>query len=200
MNKKLAPLVVICGLSPLVPLPFVDGWCNRRVTRSLLAGLAKERGVELDAATLHTLTRDNSSMILGCLAAVFIWPFKKLLGTFFVVFIIKEMIDTAAIAAHKAAMLAHALDRGVFADGGDRATSAAHVREAMDTALAAHRTSPVGRGLRRMENADVPVPDGADGILRMVTGLRRHAGGASVQATFAESLEKRQLVGTPGER
>lgn len=200
MNKKLAPLVVICGLSPLVPLPFLDGWANRRVTRSLLAGLAKDRGVELDPATLHTLTRDDSSMILGCLAAVFIWPFKKLLGTFFVVFIVKEMIDTAALAAHRAAMLAHALDRGLFANPGDRAATAAHVREAMDAALAAHRTSPVGRGLRRLQNPDVPVPEGADSLVRMVTGLHRHAGGAGVQATFAESLEKRPLVGTPGER
>lgn len=194
MNPRLAPLVVICGLCTLVPLPILDDWCERRVTRTLLSGIAKDRGVELEAAALHTLTEDRSSMLLGCLFSMFIWPFKKLFSTFFVVFIIKQGIDKATLAAHRAAMVRVALDQGLLTASTLQAGEAERVRDAMDAAIAGVRTSPLGRGLRRLANPEIPVPDGADGLVRLVEGLRRYGGGAPVVEAFAARLAVR-----PGE-
>lgn len=200
MNPRLAPLIVICGLCTLVPLPILDDWCERRVTRTLISGIAKSHGVELEAAALHTLTEDRSSMLLGCLFSMFIWPFKKLFSTFFVVFIIKQVIDKAALAAHRAAMVRVALDRGMLASPMEQAGDAERVRDAMDAAIAGVRTSPVGRGLRRLANPEVPVPEGADGLVRLVESLRRYGGGAPVVDAFATQLQGPPVVATSGER
>lgn len=183
--------MVLCGLCTLIPLPFLDGWCERRVTRKLLDATAKARGVELDAAVLYTLTHDRSSMLLGCLYAVFIWPFKKLFSTLFVILVIKQAFDAAALAAHRAAMLRLALDRGLLASPALQAIEGERVRDAMDATLSDVRTSPLGRALRRLRNPAVPVPEDADPLVRVVESMRRYAGAGPVLDKFAAVLDGR---------
>jgi hypothetical protein len=179
-----ARLAFVCGLCALIPLPWVDEYAERRTRRHMYEKVAAARGVELDAATLDTLTEDRSSLLVGCLVGVVRWPLKKLFRTVFYFLTVKDVIDGVAHAGLCAAMVDRAMAKGLLPG------RAAQVRADIDLTLERHRWSPVSRFLTAGER-----PEGAwiggsdDSLAKMVAWLYRHAGGAMIVRHFEGRLE-----------
>ena len=178
MSPETAHRALLCGLTMLIPLPWLDEYVERRVTRHLLHGLAEARATPLSPEVLHVLTEDRSSLMLGCLYAVVLWPVKKLFRTVFYFLTVKDVFDAIARAAHRAALVELALARGLLPD------HAAEVRTVMDTLLARHRVSPVTRTLWRQERPALAELDTTDPAVRLVRWLQRHGGGEVLLQEF----------------
>ncbi len=191
MNARVVPLAVLCGLCVLIPLPLLDGWVERRITRNIYAGVAKDHGMEIEPGALHVLTQDRSSILMGCLYSVFIWPIKKLFSTIFFLLVVKQVIDGVANALHRAEMIRHALAEGLLPPGEGQAVEAERVRTAMDTVFATVSTSPVGRGFRRQPAPPHVDPAGKDPLVRVAVSVHRFGGGRFVTEKFAEVVAKR---------
>lgn len=175
---RVSHYALLCGLSAFVPLPWVDGWCERRARRSLYAEIARSMEIPLELDVLTVLTEDRSSLVLGCLGAAVIWPLKKLLRTIFFIFLVKDCVDGVTRAGLCAAMLESALKRGVLPG------RASEVRAAMDAALDRFQWSPVSRTLMRRERPEAPWIHAGDPVTGMVGALYRHGGGGLVLADF----------------
>lgn len=184
MNPEIPRYALFCGLCALIPLPWIDQVLERRARRRLYTMVAEGRGATLDEASLHVLTEDRSSMVLGCLVVAFLWPLKKLFRTFLYVLTLKDVVDGVALAAHRAKMIDLALARGLLP------ARASEVRGEIDAVLSRWRWSPVSRVLMGHERPVaewLPVEDGLTGV---VGALHRHGGGALVLADFTARLEK----------
>lgn len=181
MSPSTARLAMACGLAMLIPLPLLDEYVARRITRRMFAGQARERGVELPDEALHLLTEDRSSMVTGCLVALVIWPLKKLFRTVLYFLTVKDVLDAATVAAHRATMMGIALDAGVLP------ANASEVRALMDTVLARYRTSPVSRSLWLQDRPalDLAPPTGWGRALRW---LQRHGAGGLLVPEFRSRL------------
>lgn len=182
MNRDTAPLTLLCGLAMLIPLPWVDEYVERRVTRQLYQRVASRRGVTLGDEPLDLLVEDRSNLAVAVGLAVLKWPFKKLFKTVFYFLTLKDALDAVARAAHRATLLDEALERGLLPD------RARDVRAWMDHALSRVRTSPVTRPLYRQARPPLPLPEPEDPIARAVRWLQRHGGGAVVLETFRARL------------
>lgn len=180
MSPKVAQYALFAGLCAFVPVPLLDGWLERKATRAMLVALAESRGRTLEPAALDILVEDRSSLLLGCLGVVFIWPIKKLFRTLFYFLTIKDVIDGVALASLRAAMVDAALHRLPGDVKG--------VRDVMDVTLGRWQWSPVSRVFLRGERPEAVwlVPDAND----LGVGLLfRHAGGGAVVADFQKRLE-----------
>lgn len=170
-----------CGLAMLIPLPLVDEYVVRRLTRRMFAEQARERGVEVPDEALHLLTEDRSSLVSGCLVALVVWPLKKLFRTVLYFLTVKDVLDAATVAAHRATMFGIALDAGVLP------AHASEVRALMDTVLARYRTSPVSRSLWLQERPAIELPPVA-GPGRVLRWLQKHGAGGLLVPEFRSRL------------
>ena len=188
MSTAIARYTLLCGLTPLIPIPFLDEWVERSIRRQLYKEVAAQRGVTLDESALDVLTEDRASMLVGCLVVAVKWPIKKLFRTFFYFLTIKDVIDYAARAAHYGAMLDAAIVHGVPASGMG-AKRSRQVRADMDVTLDRFRWSPVSRILMRGERTEAEWIAGDDPLAKAVTWLFRAGGGGPLLASFQSRLK-----------
>lgn len=182
MTRETTPLVVLCGAAMLIPLPWVDGWVERRVTRRLLQEVARERGVTLADEHLDVLVGDRSSLVLGVVQAVVVWPLKKLFKTVLYFLTVKDVLDGVARAAHRVTLVDDALARGLLP------ARVEEVRRAMDHALERVMVSPVVRPLYGHDRPELPTSLPEDPTARAVRWLQRQGGGAVVLETYRRRL------------
>lgn len=182
MSPKIAHYAIAAGLCAFVPIPLLDAWLERKATRAMFAAIAEDAGRTLDDATLDKLVEDRSSMLLGCLGMMVVWPIKKLFRTVLYFLTIKDVVDGIAAAALRGAMVHRALASGALDTTGPAGT-----RSAMDATLGRWTHSPVNRVLFRGERppAEWLVREEAGAI---VDALYRHAGGGPILADFEQRL------------
>lgn len=183
MKPALTRWAFLCGCARLVPLPFVDDWLERRFTRALFQAIAESHGVALSDEALAALTEDRSSLALGCLTLLVVWPLKKLFRTVLYFLTVKDFLDAVTRAAHRATLVDIAFAEGLLPG------HAAGVRDTMDTLLDRVRHSPVTRPLYRQERPDLPFPPASDGVTRFVHWLQRHGGGGVLVPQFHARLD-----------
>lgn len=189
MSPKIAHYAVAAGLCAFVPIPLLDAWLERKATRAMFAAIAEDAGRPLDAETLDKLVEDRSSLLLGCLGMMVVWPIKKLFRTVLYFLTLKDVVDGIAAAALRGAMVHRALTSGALDTTGPAGT-----RSAMDTTLDRWTHSPVSRFVFRGERppAEWLVREEAGAL---VDALYRHAGGGPILADFEQRLA--QLRDTP---
>lgn len=132
---------LLVSLCALVPVPILDGWIENRLRRRLARKIAARHGKELPGAELATLADAPSGGCLGLVAAIVLWPIKKLLKTITIVFQAKGIADTFSEVVHRSLLLEDAFEAGYLP--GDPA----RVRRAMDQALTHVDTRPIERTL-----------------------------------------------------
>jgi hypothetical protein len=181
MTQKIAAHALLAGCCALVPLPILDTWLERKATRRMYTFLLESSGKTLDDAALDLLVEDRSSLLLGCLSVVVIWPLKKLFRTFFYFLTIKDVIDGTAEAAIRAAMLEVSYTRLPH--------DAKGVRDVMDATLEKWRFSPVTRFLTRGERPPTTWLAASDWAGRTVGWLYGHAGGGAILEDYKKRLE-----------
>ncbi|MFN7143170.1 MAG: hypothetical protein ACK4YP_05295 [Myxococcota bacterium] len=182
MSPKIAHYAVAAGLCAFVPIPLLDAWLERKATRAMYKAIAEDAGRPLDDAALDTLVEDRSSLLLGCLGAMIVWPIKKLFRTVLYFLTVKDVVDGIAAAALRGAMVHRALASGALDTTGPVGT-----RSAIDATLDRWTHSPVSRFVFRGERppAEWLVREEAGAL---VDALYRHAGGGPILADFEQRL------------
>jgi hypothetical protein len=172
--------LVVSGAALMVPVPFLDDYLSRRALRRAIVADTPE-GHPLPASALDALTADRESMLLGCLRTAIVWPIKKLFKTIFWFFTAKDILDRIAWSGQVFVNARVARARGWLPE------HATLVRDATDATFQKFRWSPVTRPLMRYERP--PLPSAGAGLAGLVTWLRRHAGGALLDADFLTRAE-----------
>ena len=144
-DDPISQQVLGIALTPLIPLPFVDGFIRTRLLRAIYSRLGEQGGRPLDTAALKHLTEFRGSLVLGCIFAVLWWPIRKFVRTLVYVLTLKECVDVLGDAAMRVAMVKAAVEAGALPQ------HAKEVRDAMERAEKAHGASPVMTFIRRKD-------------------------------------------------
>lgn len=138
--------VVLIGLTPFIPVPFVDDYVKNRIQRRMVRRLAIANGIDLSAGDVATLGDDASGTWRGRILGLALIPVKRVFRKVFFVLGIKGIIDVASIAWHRAFLIDHALASGLCAPIGKN--SATKVRAAIDAVCAEVPVTPLEPALK----------------------------------------------------
>jgi len=104
---------VLVGLSPLVPVPFVDDWLKNYFRRRMVKSLASSHNQILSNDALKALVEEKGGgCLLGCLGAVIIYPLKKIFRKFFYFLEWKRAVDLTSHTYHYGYVVDYALREG----------------------------------------------------------------------------------------
>lgn len=120
---------LLVALTALIPIPLLDTGVENYLRRRMVRALAGRHGVTLDEEAVGVLGNAPGGGCVGCVWAMVMWPIKKVLRTFLIVFQVKAIADVASEVLHRGLMLEEALEMGWIP--GD----ARKVRRAMDRSL-----------------------------------------------------------------
>ena len=137
---------VLCGLTPLIPVPFVDDIARNYFRRQLLQKLAAAHGQTLTASDLQVLADEQSKGCLrGCLGTALIYPVKFLFRKIFFFLEGKRAIDTASTTYYFGFLADYALQNGWCAPNKHSATE---LRAAIDAIIVETDPSFINRAMK----------------------------------------------------
>ena len=176
---------VLSGLTPLIPVPFVDDLANAYFRRRMVRGLAAARSLPFPETDVRTMTDEPSrGCLLGCLVAPILYLLKRVFRKIFYFLEWKRAIDTASQTYHFGSVLDHAFERRWPAPAGS--VEAARLRAAIDAVLARRGTSPIDKAIREtFERSKGAVFGAAAALKRAVSGLTRRARAEQVESAIA---------------
>lgn len=183
----LSRYALMVSLCELIPVPLVDGIVANLLRRRLVGRLAREHGVTLDDEAIDVLGTAPGGGCLGCALGAVLWPFKKLLRTFFFVLMLKKMVDEFSDVVHRGLMLHEAFEQDWLP--GD----AGRVRKAMDTAVSKIDIRLVERTLLGTFR------DGRDALNQVVHDATSRLRAATADDRARELAEQFEQDGLPDE-
>lgn len=198
-QRSITMHAVLIGLTPLIPVPFVDdmvkGYFERRLVRAL--ALAHKR--ELSEADVSTLTEERGGGCLrGCLGQVFIFPLKMIFRKVFFFLEWKRAVDLTSHSYHQGYLLDYSLREG-WLGRTPQARSADEIRTAIDDVCRAAPIKPVESAIKMsfrqsksMLKAGAKVLEQA---LRRVAGRRPDERELTEAVTAVEAEEEREIGG-----
>jgi hypothetical protein len=144
-HPLLASHAVLIGLTPLIPVPFVDDAVEGWLWRSMVRALANTRQLALADHDVRALAEGPSGSLLRTAArGVLLYPVKRLIRKAFFALEGKRMIDLTSRAYCVGYLIDVAFARGWHQPAG----RAASVREAAERACREVGTSPVESAVR----------------------------------------------------
>jgi len=183
-SARIPQSAVLVGFAALVPLPLVDELVRRYLLKSCFEEQAKAAGRPLEPGEGWALARQRSNLIVGCLLAVFWWPIKKIFRYLVFFLIVKDVMDWAADAVIRTAMVRRALERGLLPG------QAEAVWAVLDAAADAHCRSPAVRAVLDVRSAPPQVWTSTDGGLDpLFAWLARWGRGHAALAAFDAALD-----------
>lgn len=113
-QRSIITHAVLAGLTPLIPVPLLDDVVKNYFQRRMLRSLAQAHGVQLDAETIATLTKERggSGCLSGCLGQVFVLPLKLIFRKIFFFLEWKRAVDLTSHTYHQGYLLDYALREG----------------------------------------------------------------------------------------
>lgn len=113
-QKPILTYSVLVGLSPLVPVPFVDDWLVNYFRRRLVRSLASSHGQQFSDESVSLLADEKGSKgcLLGCLSMVILYPIKKIFRKVFYFLEWKRAVDLTSHTYHFGYLLNFALRDG----------------------------------------------------------------------------------------
>ena len=181
VESRVAAQAFAIGLTPFIPLPFIDEWVRARLLRKSFAAVAKSEGVELSATTLRTLSADRQGFIEGCFITLIWWPIRKLIRVVLYFLTIKESLDWTCEGVLRPEMIRHACRTGALPDDPER------VRRVMRRVMIAHPHSPVKRLLFFQKRPPMDLGQ-TTGVVRFVYRLVQLGGGAILLDAFERGM------------
>jgi len=108
---------VASGLTPLIPVPFLDDYALRQVRERMVRAALQEHSLPTPQKAVATLAGSNVSStmggrILGLLKSLALLPVKKIFRKVFLVLWVKDCVDMASITLHHGYLIQHAMARG----------------------------------------------------------------------------------------
>lgn len=183
---SIAGYSALAGLTPLIPIPFVDDVVMVRIHRRLCAVLFGLRDMELSDAGAKALTESPSKFLSSTFKKLVFWPIKKLITKIVYVLAIKSCADIAAAVFHEGWLLARALEQEYVPSdllrSGDPATMK-RLRVAIISAREAVDPSPTQAAMRSAFGVGKEV---FSSILSSVRGVLKRGGGDEDRLNAAE--------------
>jgi hypothetical protein len=196
-QRLLVTHAVLTGLTPLIPVPFLDDLVKAYFQRRLVRRLGERHGVALAPDEVSALADDPSSGCLsGCVVTLVLYPIKKLFRKIFFVLEWKRAVDTASRTYHRGLLYDYALGEGLVEKHAPPA-----VRASADAVLKLEVITPVERAIRGAFTQSKSVMRGAAEVLRKaVGGTPRGADPSDVAAAVeaVEAEEERAVGGIVG--
>lgn len=114
---RLAFHTVASGLTPLIPIPFLDDYALRQVRERMVRAVLQEHGLPTPAKAVSLLAGSHVSStlgghLLGFLKSAALFPLKKIFRKVFFVLWVKDCVDMASYSLHHGYLLQFALARG----------------------------------------------------------------------------------------
>jgi hypothetical protein len=129
---------VLTGLTPLIPVPFIDDVIYSYVMRSLVRRIAASHKHELTEHDVRVLASQPGGCGLGCVATLLIYPFKKVLRKILYFLEWKRATDVISRTYCEGYLLDEAVKEGWL-----ESHNASRVREAINAVLVRTNTSPI---------------------------------------------------------
>ena len=181
---------VLGGLTPLIPLPFVDDWVLKHMQVRMVRAIAGCHAETLDdgaATALGTQSGRDESLVLSALKKLAFFPVKKIFRTALFALIIKDLVEVTSRTYHVGYLIDHAIENGWH-----RSSPAEALRAAVDEVCRQADTSPVRRVFGTVFDESRALLGGA------VDGLRawasRVVGGGDAHAPEEHPREVDDLV------
>jgi hypothetical protein len=187
---------VLTGLTPLIPIPFVDDLVYTYFLRSMVQRLAAAHSVELSPEAVRALsTQEGGSCLLGCAGTVVLYPLKKIFRKIFFFLEWKRAADIISRTYYQGFLIDAALQTGAL-----RPDTAATVHAAINRVLARTNTSLVNRTAYGVVNQSKGALKSASGFLAGYLKIGKAPSEAEVaqQVSSVEEQEKQQISGIAG--
>lgn len=146
---------VASGLTPLIPVPFLDDYALRQVRERMVRSVLQEHGLPTPPKAVAILAGSHISSTLGgrvlnLLKSVALLPFKKIFRKAFFVLWVKDCVDMASYSLHHGYLLQHAAARGDLNVGTLQGDTPQRVHDAILAACKEMDARPVNQLLRRL--------------------------------------------------
>ncbi|NVI97616.1 hypothetical protein HV824_05735 [Myxococcus sp. AM009] len=152
---RVAFLAVVSGLTPLIPVPFLDDYALRQARESMVLTLLSEHGLPRPARAVEVLAgshlgRTAGGRLMRSLKALALFPVRKVFRKLFFVLWVKDCVDVASSALHHGYLLNHALERGDLRPEDLEGPLPGKLHDAIVAACSELDPRPVNQALRRL--------------------------------------------------
>lgn len=145
-QRVLLTHAVLVGLTPLIPVPFVDDWVKRSVERRLVRSLANNHGHPLLTRDVDALIEEEGGSLLWAIGkGIVMFPVQLVFRKLLLVLEVKRASDEASRAYHRGLLLDAVLRSRVLAPQGRH--TAAEVRTAIEAVVREASVSPLERAI-----------------------------------------------------
>ncbi|WP_242589489.1 hypothetical protein [Corallococcus macrosporus] len=146
---------VAAGLTPLIPVPFLDDYALRQVREQSVRDQFKEKGLKAPDKAVAVLAgsydeRSLGGRLVSYLKAVALFPVRKVFRKVFFVLWVKDCVDLTSVCLHHGYLLHHALQRGDLDAASLQGDAPRKVQAAIVAACAEMDARPVNQALRRL--------------------------------------------------
>ncbi|RYZ40389.1 MAG: hypothetical protein EOO71_16275 [Myxococcaceae bacterium] len=153
--SRVAFHAVAAGLTPLIPVPFLDDYALRQVREQSVRDQLKERGLKAPDKAVELLAGSHESRSLGgrlvsYLKAVALFPVRKVFRKVFFVLWVKDCVDLTSVCLHHGYLLHHALERGDLDAASLQGDAPRKVQAAILAACQEVDARPINQALRRL--------------------------------------------------
>ncbi|WP_223754007.1 hypothetical protein [Myxococcus sp. RHSTA-1-4] len=161
-NNELPPLLgrvaflsVATGLTPLIPVPFLDDYALRQTREGMVRQILRDKGLPTPDKAVEVLAGSHVGTTLGghvksLLKGVVLFPVRKVFRKVFFVLWIKDCVDVASASLHHGYLLTHAVERGDLDAGSLAGDAPPRVHDAIVAACAEMDSRPINQILRRL--------------------------------------------------
>ncbi|MBN1210185.1 MAG: hypothetical protein JXB05_35360 [Myxococcaceae bacterium] len=146
---------VASGLTPLIPIPFLDDYALRQVRERMVRAVLQEHGLPTPPKAVSVLAGSEVSTtlggrVLGTLKTLALLPLKKIFRKAFLVLWVKDCVDMASYSLHHGYLLQHAVARGDLDASTLEAEAPPRVHDAILAACKEMDSRPVNQILARL--------------------------------------------------
>jgi hypothetical protein len=192
---------VLAGLTPLIPIPFVDDLLKTYFKRRMVRKLAAAQSQYLNDTDVAKLADDpDSGCLLGCLTTVLVYPLKAIFRKIFFFLEWKRAVDVVSHTYYQGFLIESALAERWIAPAGIR--RAEEVRRAIDHVLLQLNTSLIERAVKGIFKQSKAA---LKGVVRLLQNSLRALRGKPSQEQVAQAVEalqeeeERELEGVVGQ-
>lgn len=146
---------VAAGLTPLIPVPFLDDYALRQVREQSVRDQLKEKGLKAPDKAVAVLAgshdvRSLGGQLVSYLKTVALFPVRKVFRKVFFVLWVKDCVDLTSECLHHGYLLHHALERGDLDATSLQGDAPRQVQDAIIAACSEMDHRPVNQALRRI--------------------------------------------------
>jgi hypothetical protein len=153
--RRVALHAVASGLTPLIPVPYLDDFAHRQVRERMVRDLLKDHLLPTPPRAVSILAGSHMSpnmrgRVVALVKSLALLPVRKVFRKAFVALWVKDCVDMASYALHHGYLLQHALVRADLDARALEAEAVSRVHDAILTTCKEVDTRPINQLLGRL--------------------------------------------------